>query len=60
MSRAQGNAYRTHINHELNAYRDRLDAKLEKLIDRKEKWFHIGACWIVNVNENLSQVLTNI
>ena len=53
MSRAQENSYRTHTNHELNAYRDRLDAKLEKLIDKKEKWFHIGACWIQTEQSNI-------
>ena len=36
MSRAQGDSYRTHTNHELNAYRDRLDAKLEKLYEVPE------------------------
>jgi hypothetical protein len=47
MSRAQGDAYRTHTDHELNSYKARLDAKLRKLIDHKEKWYRVGAGWIL-------------
>ena len=36
MSRAQGDGYRTHTDHELNAYKWRLIAKLERLIDHEE------------------------
>ena len=43
MSKAQGDGYRTQTNEALNAYRDRLDAKLEKLYDTKEKWYHVGS-----------------
>lgn len=41
MSKAQGDHYRTHTDHELNAYRARLDNKLHKLIDEKEINFFI-------------------
>ena len=47
MSRAQGDAYRTHTDHELNSYKARLDAKLRKIIDHKEKWYRVGAGWIL-------------
>ena len=47
MSRAQGDAYRTHTDHGLNSYKARLDAKLRKLIDHKEKWYRVGAGWIL-------------
>ena len=46
MSRAQGDNYRTHTNHELNAYRARLDAKQRKLADHKERWYRIGEGWV--------------
>jgi hypothetical protein len=36
MSRAQGDGYRTHTDHELNAYKWRLRDKVEKLADHKE------------------------
>jgi len=52
MSRAQGDAYRTHTDHELNAYKARLDAKLRKLIDHKEKWYRAGAGWILCQERN--------
>ena len=52
MSRAQGDSYKTRTNHELNAYRARLDAKLHKLIDRKEHWFRVGDGWILTAEQN--------
>lgn len=52
MSRAQGDAYRTHTDHELNAYKARLDAKLRKLIDHKEKWYRAGEGWILCQERN--------
>ena len=52
MSRAQGDNYKTRTNHELNAYRARLDAKLHKLIDHKEKWFRVGDGWILTEERN--------
>ena len=52
MSKAQGDSYKTQTNHELNAYRARLDAKLHKLIDRKEKWFRIGDGWVLTAEQN--------
>ncbi len=42
MSRAQGDGFRTHTDHELNAYKWRLQAKVAKLTDYKEKWYHVG------------------
>ena len=53
MSKAQGDGYRTQTNEALNAYRDRLDAKLEKLYDTKEKWYHVGVCWILTKQSNI-------
>ncbi len=52
MSRAQGDAYRTHTDFELNAYRRRLDAKLHKLINHKEKWYRAGEGWILTAEQN--------
>ena len=52
MSRAQGDAYRTHTDHELNAYKARLDAKLRRLIDHKEKWYRAGEGWILCQERN--------
>lgn len=52
MSRAQGDGYRTHTDHELNAYKWRLIAKLERLIDHKEKWYRVGDGWILAQEQN--------
>ena len=52
MSRAQGDAYKTHTDHELNAYRARLDEKLTKLIDHKAKWIKAEKGWILAEERN--------
>ena len=52
MSRAQGDGFRTHTDHELNAYKWRLRNKLVKLIDHKEKWYRVGAGWILAEERN--------
>lgn len=39
MSKAQGDGFRTWTNKDLNQYRRRLDAKLEKLSEGTEKWY---------------------
>lgn len=56
MSRAQGDGYRTHTDHELNAYKWRLRDKVAKLADHKEKWYRAGAGpdagWILAEEQN--------
>lgn len=52
MSRAQGDGYKTHTNHELNAYRARLDAKILELEQREEKWHRVGEGWILTTKKN--------
>lgn len=52
MSRAQGDSYKTHTNHDLNAYRARLDAKIYELEQREEKWFRVGDGWIFTTKKN--------
>ena len=52
MSRAQGDAFKTWTDHELNAYKYRLQAKLIKLIDHKEKWYRAGYGWILVEERN--------
>ena len=52
MSRAQGDGYRTHTDHELNAYKWRLCDKLVRLADRKEKWYRVGEGWILTAKSN--------
>lgn len=52
MSRAQGDSYKTWTDHKLNAYRIRLDAKLRKLEAHKEKWYRVGAGWILVEEQN--------
>ncbi len=52
MSRMQGDSYRTHTDHELNAYKARLDEKLRGLIDHKEKWIKAGEGWILCEEKN--------
>lgn len=52
MSRAQGDGYRTHTDHELNAYKWRLRDKVAKLTDRKEKWYKAGEGWILAAEYN--------
>ncbi len=52
MSRMQGDSFRTHTDHELNAYRARLDEKLHGLIDHKEKWIKAGKGWILCEERN--------
>ena len=52
MSRLQGDYFKTHTDHALNAYKFRLDAKLLKLIDKKEKWYRAGKGWILTEERN--------
>ena len=52
MSRAQGDGYRTHTDHELNAYKWRLRDKVAKLADHKERWFRCGSGWILAEERN--------
>ena len=52
MSRAQGDGYRTHTDHELNAYKWRLRDKVAKLADHKEKWYRVGEGWILAEEQN--------
>jgi hypothetical protein len=52
MSRSQGDAYKTWTDHNLNAYKARLDAKLRKLIDHHEKWFRCGEGWVLAEERN--------
>ena len=52
MSRAQGDGYRTHTDHELNAYKWRLRDKVAKLADHKEKWYRAGQGWILAEDQN--------
>lgn len=52
MARSQGDSYKTWTDHELNAYRARLDMKLRKLIDHHEKWFRCGDGWILTEERN--------
>lgn len=52
MSRAQGDSYKTWTDHKLNAYKVRLDDKLHKLIDHKEKWYRAGKGWILAEEQN--------
>ena len=52
MSRAQGDGYRTHTDHELNAYKWRLCDKLVRLADRIEKWYRVGEGWILTAESN--------
>ena len=52
MSRAQGDGYRTHTDHELNAYKWRLRDKVAKLADHKEKWYRAGQGWILAEEQN--------
>lgn len=52
MSRAQGDYYKTHTDHNLNAYRARLDEKLRKLTDHKTKWYRFGEGWILTEERN--------
>ena len=44
--------YRTKTNHELNAYRSRLNQKLFELEDRKERWYKVGEGWILTESKN--------
>lgn len=46
MSRLQGDSYKTHTDHALNAYRLRLDAKLRILAEYRDKWYRAGKGWI--------------
>ena len=52
MSRAQGDSYKTHTNHDLNAYRARLDAKILELEQREEKWHRVGEGWVLTQKKN--------
>ena len=52
MSKAQGDGFRTHTNHELNAYRERLRQRIILLEDSKEKWFKVGNGWILTEEKN--------
>ena len=52
MSKAQGDGFRTHTNHELNAYRERLRQRIILLEDSKEKWFKVGKGWILTEERN--------
>jgi hypothetical protein len=50
MSRAQGDGYRTHTDHELNAYKWRLRDKVAKLADHKEKWYRAAKAGFLRRN----------
>ena len=52
MSKAQGDGYKTQTNHELNAYRARLDYKLHLMIDEKVKFYRAGTGWILAKEKN--------
>lgn len=52
MSRSQGDGYKTWTDHELNAYKWRLRAKVAKLADHKEKWYKCGEGWILAEERN--------
>ena len=45
--------FRTVTNPELNAYRARLDEKLHKLYDKKEKWYYVNGAWILTEQSNI-------
>lgn len=47
MARSQGDGYRTWTDQSLNAYKARLDKKLRKLQDFKEKWYYTGCGWVL-------------
>lgn len=53
MSRKQGDSYRTHTDHELNAYRARLDQKIREMEQREERWHHIGEGWVFTLKANI-------
>lgn len=45
--------YKTKTNHELNAYRARLDAKIAELEQAEERWHHIGDGWVLTEKKNI-------
>lgn len=53
MSKAQGDGYRTWTNVELNKYRARLDARLDKLIDDQKHWYKVNGFLIYTEQENI-------